>query len=110
MSEILQRYTISQTNSEYETETDREAQAELIRTRDIILGPRETRNAKTGRIVLERYSDGRNLNPVAPGTRCYPLGLTYEKPTTISAPNANSKVSEGIIDPNTEHRANFMKV
>ena len=78
--------------------------------RDLMLGPRNERGGQRGDIPLERYSDGGRLTPVADGIRCYPLGLTYEKPTTISAPNANSKVLGGVIDPNTEQRAEFMKV
>ncbi|THH26327.1 hypothetical protein EUX98_g7863 [Antrodiella citrinella] len=60
--------------------------------------------------VLQMFVPQRKLlKAVAEGTRCYPLGLTYEKPTTICAPNANSKVVGGASDARTDMRADFMK-
>lgn len=87
-----------------------EARALLNEERDHVLGKAELRTRTAGGIPLETYSNGSLLEPVAPGTRCYPLGLTYEKPTTICAPNANSRVLGGKVDANTAMRISFMKV
>lgn len=89
---------------------DEEAKKKLDDLRIQALGDRETRTRERGSTPLEKYADGGRLTPVAPGTRCYSLGLTYEKPTTICAPNANSKVRDGVIDPNTQMRADLAKV
>ena len=78
--------------------------------RDVALGPREIRTDVRGGVPVERYSTGGHLKPVKPGIRCYPLGMTYEKPTAIGAPNANGKVVGGRVDPNTKDRVELMKV
>ena len=77
---------------------------------DVILGPKASRGRKRGDIPLERYSDGAMLKPVHEGIRCYPLGLTYEKPKAMAAPNANGKVLGGYVDPNSDMRTKFMMV
>lgn len=78
--------------------------------RDAALGPADQRQALPGSLPVECFEDGSPIRSVLSNTRCYSLGLTLEKPTTSSAPNANTKIINGRVDRNTEIRAEFLKV
>ena len=97
-------------NTSYSSRVDNEGQEMLNKIRDKALGPKDVRTHERGGVPLERYATGGLLKPVEAGARCYPLGLTYEKPTSMCAPNANSKTLDGRIDENTAMRAELMKV
>ena len=84
------------------------ADLRMEKARDAALGNKSSRGSDA--LPIERYASGGYLTPVQEGFRCYSLGLTYEKPTTICAPNANSKVFGGLVDENNEIRAEFTKV
>ena len=83
---------------------------EFNRARDNALGPRHNRSAEKGSLPVERYEDGTLIGSVKSSERCYPLGITNEKPTAFSAPNANSKIVNNKVDANTQCRADLLKV
>lgn len=82
----------------------------LYLARDAALGPRSERTEKAGSLPVEQFEDGHPIKPVQSSERCYPLGVTYEKQTIYSAPNANSKIRNGEIDANSKLRVELLKV
>lgn len=74
------------------------------------MGPRAERTPEIGCLPVEQYESGAQIQPVRSSQRCYPLGITYEKQTIYSAPNANGKLRNGTIDANTNLRVELTKV
>ncbi|KAK7677631.1 hypothetical protein QCA50_019442 [Cerrena zonata] len=103
MADVLQCYVPQKGRVTVDTKSD------LNKARDEALGPRFNRSDKIGSLPVEQYQDGSHINPVGSSERCYPLGITYEKQTIYSAPNANSKLRNGDIDTNTKIRVNLLK-
>lgn len=65
---------------------------------------------KAGSLPVEQFEDRSPIESVQSSARCYPLGLTYKRQTVFSAPNANSKIRNGVIDRNTQMRVELLKV
>lgn len=83
---------------------------EVERAKQKALGPRESRIRKVGSLPVEQYEDGTPIQSVRSSERCYPLGVTYEKQTVYSAPNANSKIKNSKEDDGTRLRMEVLKV
>lgn len=83
--------------------------AMLITARNLGLGPAAERKPGPGGIPLERYDDGKILEPVHEKTRCYAQGLTFQRPRALCSPNANAKTYEGAADRSSQIRADLLK-
>lgn len=66
----------------------------LHRARDAALGSKKSR-VEADLLPVETKAEG-DPNPISCATRektrCYSLGVSYEKPPTLCAPNANLKI------------------
>ncbi|KAK7692693.1 hypothetical protein QCA50_004326 [Cerrena zonata] len=82
---------------------------EVERAKQKALGPRESRIRKVGSLPVEQYEDGTPIQSVCSSERCYPLGVTYEKQTVYSAPNANSKIKNSKENDGTRLRMEVLK-
>lgn len=83
---------------------------EVEKAKQRALGPRTNRTREVGSLPIEQFEDGTSIQAVRSSERCYPLGVTYEKQTIFSAPNANSKIKNGHKDAGTELRMDVLKV
>lgn len=84
--------------------------SDLERARDAALGSRETCVGIADSLPVEQFEDRSKIKSVCSSQRCYPLGVTYKRQTVFSAPNANSKLRNGLIDRNTQLCIDLLKV
>ncbi|KAK7696529.1 hypothetical protein QCA50_001187 [Cerrena zonata] len=83
--------------------------AEVEKAKLIALGEHATHSCKVGSLPVEQFHDCTPIQSVRSSERCYPLGITFEKQTLFSAPNANSKIKNGGTDKGGEIRTDVLK-